>query len=416
MTSLSPAVGNTKLGVAAVGWLIFGVLLVYLAPYLWFEDSSRPASLIRISLFMTNALLFVFLYRTQQTSHRHRIALLNTLVAALLVYLLANTLVLSADLQPARRLLLYALLFCPFLLLRLDERVVHGVLVTIAVVSSGFALYSLINQAMQGGLPAGYRQGGLIGSGTPGIAFFHNTIVAAMHYAIGFSVLVYLFFTETKRSALVVWGVLIAAVSIYIILTFARSAWITCLVSFTVMYALTFNRRQLRFYVVPAILLALLAYFAVNYLGYELKQRGLTHRDEIWRMILSRMDGHWLFGYGLSTPIEPIAINQGRQIVRNSHNVYLEIVYQTGLLGLLLYLSTLLATLYVLIKAYVLKVHGRLSVLFLALLSAVSVVMLTELNSWIHTPNLLWMWLWGPIAVALAFEQSMRRVTGTEAR
>lgn len=397
---------------SAVFFLAISILLIYLSPYWSFENSSRSASLIRIMLFITAIFLtiFFFIKDGSRSEADFKIAPLNCFLTVLLLYLSLNTLLLVPDSQPIRRVLVLAFLFIPFLFLQLNIHAARFLAILIAIVIACFSMYSLINQFFQGGLPTGYRKGSLFNSGTDTIASFGNTIVAAMHYAIGFTILAYLFFTEPKRPLVFLWAVLLSFVAVYIILTFARSAWVACFVATIVIYALTFNRRNIRFYIVPALFVALILYFSINFIGYEFGERGLTRRDDIWKVVISRIDGSWLFGHGLATSFEPIPIltDEGYVFVHNSHNLYLEIIYQVGLVGLLLYISTLLAAIYTLYKCYIIKIYSDLSVLFLALLVSVSVVMLTELNSWMHTPNLIWMWLWVPIAVTLSFERELK--------
>ena len=394
---------------AAIFFLTTSLLFVYLSPYWSFEDSSRSASLIRIMLFLTSLFLipYALLKNIKIGDQLIKAGPVNVLLSVLFLYLFISAFFVSEDYQPARRLLVLVFLFLPFVFLNLSAQFLRNIIMLVAVVIAMFAALSLINQYIQDGLPAGYRKGGLVSSGISGIASFGNTIVAAMHYAIGFTLLIFLFFTETKRVLLWLWSVLLVFVVIYIALTFARSAWVTCLVASFVVYALTFNKAKIRFYILPAFLLLALSYFASKIIGYEIGQRGLTHRDEIWINVISQIKGHWVFGHGLSTPFEPIPTLGGRVLVHNSHNVYLEIIYQTGLIGLLLYLSVLFSVIYTLFKAYLMKVYDDTSVLLLALLVSVSVVMLTELNSWIHSPNLLWMWLWAPIALSLSFERKL---------
>lgn len=415
---------ENKRNILKKNWLEYSVitllttslLFIYLSPYWSFEDSSRSASLIRIMLFLTSVFLIPCIVSKSKivNSQRIKIAPVNILLSVLFLYLFANSFFITEDLQSARRLLVLIFLFLPFVFLNLSAQFVRNIVMFISFVIAMFAAYSLINQYLQGGLPTGYRKGELVSSGINGIASFGNTIVAAMHYAIGFTILAYLFFTESRGLLLWLWAILLSFIVVYIALTFARSAWVTCLVSSLVIYSLTFNKTKVRFYVIPALLLLVLLYFVINFFGYEVGERGLTYRDETWGIIVSRMEGYWIFGYGLSTPFEPISIAGGRQIVYNAHNVYLEIVYQVGLIGLVLYLLTLCAAIYTLFKAYLLKVYSDLSILFLALLIAVSVVMLIELNSWIHTPNLLWMWLWVPIAVSLSFERKINKSLALE--
>lgn len=388
------------------------IFLVYLSPFWSFEDSSRSVSLIRITLFLTSFLMVLELFgKLNLVSNLHiKIAPLNLSLFLLFLYLFFNAFLMSESLQPARRLVLYLLLFSPFLLLSLNVDVVKRIIILIAIVISIFAAYSIVNQYFKGGLPSGYRKGELVSSGTDGVASFGNTIVAAMHYAVGYVILTYLFFTESKRFLLWFWSLLLSFVIVYIVLTFARSAWVACLVSGCVIYILTFSKRKARFYIIPILAFLAASYFLMNFASYEVGERGLTYRDEVWKNVVEQINGHWLLGYGLSTPLKPITIADGLMIVNNSHNVYLEIIYQVGLIGLFLYLVTLISAIYILFKSYLFKVYGSLSILLLAALISISVVMLIEMNSWIHTPNLLWMWLWVPLALTLSFENKLTKL------
>ena len=410
------AVKSNWMKYMSFSFLTISFLIIYLSPYWSFEDSSRSASLVRITLFLASFSLFFYFILQNKSIDQFKVAVspLNTLLFLLFLYLFFNTFYLSESLQPARRLLLLLFLFLPFLIIDLSAQYVRNIIRFIAIVISFFAAYSLINQYLQDGLPTGYRLGEqLFSSGTDGVASFRNTIVAAMHYAIGFTVLTYLFLTESKALLFWLWSILLAFVALYIALTFARSAWITCLVAALVIYVLTFNKRKLRFYSIPIMLLSVSSYFFMNFIDYEFGERGLTHRDEIWLNAISQIKGHWIFGSGLSTPFEPIPKQDGT-IVKNSHNLYLEIIYQTGLVGLILYLSTVSSAIYILFKAYLLNVYSDLSILLLALLISISVTMLIEMNSWIHSPNLIWMWLWAPLAVSLAFERKLKNAQNDE--
>src|SRR5690554_945287 len=410
MKNSSTSANKSWLKYSALVFLVVSLLLIYLSPYWSFEKSTRSASMTRVTLFLSSLLLLIYHQFNKKRFDQWRVnfAPVNVTLIFLFVYLFGNALFLSTDLQPVRRLAFIVLLCAPFAFLNLNERIIRSFIVLLAVVIAGFALYSLVNHYLKGSLPTGYRKGLLYGSGTDGIGSFMNTIVAGMHYAVGFTLLTYLFFTESKRLLLMLWSVLLTFVTLYIALTFARSAWVACLVSALVIYTLTFNKKQIRFYLTFVLAFCVVSYFFINFLGYEVGQRGLTHRDEIWRIVLTRISEHWIFGHGLSVPFEPIPTKGGKVFVHNSHNVYLEVFYQVGIVGLLLFLSSLFTSIYMLFKAYRYKVYGQLSILFLSMLTSVSVVMLTELNSWIHTPNLLWMWLWVPLAISLAFEKKLK--------
>ena len=394
----------------AIGFLVFSVLLIYLAPFFIFEQSSKQASLVRISLFFASLYFVSTGFENGKKFFLSRFGYLSFSVFLLFFYLLMNSLVLSEDYKAVRRLVLLACLFIPFFYINIDPRKTRFILVVIASVISFSAVFSLFNHYFNGTLPRGYRQGGLIDSGVNGFAGFGNTIVAGMHYAIAFSIVTYLYFTEKNRSLLIVWGVFKFFLFVYIALTFARTAWVAVFISFAVIFLMTFRKDQFRFYIPVALLIPAFVYFYLNFAGYEFGERGLTYRDEAWLYTLSKMEGHWFFGHGLLNSIGWIPIKGGTTQLNNSHSLYLEIVYQAGMVGLVLHLCCVISAIYVLFKLFLLGVYRDLSILLIAILCSISVVMTVDIIGWVNSPGLVWMWLWCPLAISIVFERKLHEV------
>lgn len=390
---------------------IMGFFIIYFSPFWWPSSNTNAVALIRAFIFIS-AFIFIFqavLFKIKNGS-KLDFNISNVLILFLFSYLIINTYFLSEDTKPIRRVLFLIMFFISIYFLNIRPVFSRWFFILLAVTGFCFAAYSLISMYKLDLLPTAYREAGLSRSAHENVANFGNTIVAAMHFAISFILLVYLFLTETRRVLLFVWLVFLTVVSIYIVFTFSRAGWVGCAVAFMSIYAFTFDKKKIRFYLILAMLLSLLVYFSLQFLQYEFHERGLTYRDEIWATVLSRMPGHWLFGYGLSTELEPISIGGGVQIVGNTHNVYLEILYQTGFVGLILFLSVIIRTLYVLYKAIRNPLYGDVVVLFFSGLLAVLVVMFIELNSWISTPNLLWQWLWMPVALSLSISREIEAI------
>ena len=139
-------------------------------------------------------------------------------------------------------------------------------------------------------------------------------------------------------------------------------------------------------------------------------ERGLTYRDELWKETILQMKGNWVFGHGLLNSIGWITIRDGAARYNNSHSLYFEIIYQVGLAGLFLHLCCVASAIYVLFKSFLLGVFGSLSVLFISVLAAISVVMSVDIIGWINSPNLVWMWLWFPLAVSISFERNLKSI------
>ncbi len=145
-----------------------------------------------------------------------------------------------------------------------------------------------------------------------------------------------------------------------------------------------------------AALLVLVALVLMKFPGmFDIEaSRNLTYRDLIWRMVLDAMPGYWLQGHGAGVSMEVMHIPN--QTVVNTHSLYLEVLFQYGLTGLLLFLGMLALA----IRRLWLS-SSPLALLALALLLASVAVMFFELHSFIHSPNLIWLWIWLPLAIAL---------------
>lgn len=392
---------------------LIGIFIIYFSPFWWPSSNTNAVALVRAFIFIS-AFVFIFEIIFFKIKNGFKLNLnlnlSNILILSLFFYMIINTYFLSADTQPIRRVLFLIMFGISISFLNIRPGLTRGFFVLLAFSGFCFAAYSLVSLYMLDLLPTAYRSSGLSQSANENIANFGSTIFAAMHFAITFILLVYLFLTETKRILLFLWLLFLTVVSVYIAFTFSRTGWVACTVAFMSIYIFTFDKRKIRFYLLLIMLLSLLVYFSINFLQYEFNERGLTSRDQIWEVVLSRMSEHWVFGYGLSTALEPISINEGRQIVGNTHNVYLEILYQTGFVGLILFLLVVIRTLYVLYKAIRNPLYGDVMILFFSGLLAVLVVMFIELNSWVSTPNLLWQWLWMPIALSLNISREMEKI------
>lgn len=379
----------------------FAVLLIYLAPFWWPFNDSGWVSLVRIAAFSSMLCVAWVAFLSPPVIRLHSGRLLFYSLILLFTYLCLNAYFLGADAKVFRRLAFLSVFVFALGTLKWDDRRIRQLAIILAITGFTFALLSLLIKYMQNGLPTGYRKRGIYESGLTGVADFGNTIVAAMHFAISIVMLTYLFLTEHKKMFWPLWLGMLATVAAYLMLTFARTGWVACTVAGAVLFLLTWSRKSIPHYTLLVIFTAAVGYFFANFFQYEFHQRGLTYRDEIWLTVLERSKETWWFGKGVMASFDSISIGGGRQLVNNSHSVYLEILYQTGLIGLIFYFLVIVFAVITLFKARKLKEYSQGVKLAFSMLLAVSVVMVTELNSWIHTPNLLWQWLWIPLAYVL---------------
>ncbi|MBD9408769.1 O-antigen ligase family protein [Stutzerimonas stutzeri] len=369
----------------------------FLGPFYWFGSNAGWANFLRIGAVLALGLL---VWRDWPL---HKPDSFQIVFLLFWVYLALNSIVLSEDAQPLRRLVF---ILCFVLMVsRVGLTSVHWrwVIAGVGLLGAGFALFSLANLYRLGMLSFEYRSGTVFSSGVPEIAYFGNTIVAALHYAVCYCAALWMFFSSRTRSALLGWGGCVLVISAYLFLTYARSGWIAALIVSCVLWVLMIDRQRWRRYVLFAsFMVGGATFFLFKYSAYEFGVRGLTHRDEIWRSVLAQALPNWFWGKGAGADIAPVVVNMGAQTVRNTHSLYLEIFYQFGLLGLLLVVIILFFALLRLLKLSKEKIGGEISVFAFALLSAASVVMFFEMNTFVGTPNLVWLWFWLPLGVALS--------------
>lgn len=393
-------------------FLLVGIFsLYYLGAYYSPLTSSAEDTVFRLLLGFSS---LVVIGKHFSLRFRVKISPYVALIGVFFLYILLNSIFVSSDLKPVRRALLLLLLF--FLIAHVEisrNAWVFGFRV-LAFFSAAMALFSLINTYRLGLFPMSYRSLGLEGSGLSGVADFGNTIVAGMHYAIAFAVTAFLYFTDKRNSRVLLWSLLLAILSVYIVLTFARTAWVACAIVFVVLGGMLYRKTHWRRYLPPLLVLLILLYvFFSYYAGYEFSGRGLTARDEIW---LSTWNSStvsvktFLFGHGAAKALEAKALSTG-QVVYNTHSVYLEALYRYGAVGLALLLVIMLGALNILYKTIKHHEYGELAVFWLATLVSGSIVMIVELNGLITTPNLLWHWLWMPVAFALFCQVNLNKGT-----
>lgn len=384
--------------------LPFILMLYYLGSYYWFYDDSSLVAVIRALTIFLAIIGAVCLIRIKNTFDLSFVFNNKLFVSVLLffVYVSFNSYLVSNDLKLVRRsVLLFS--FVSIIGFSFFSRLGwETFLRVLAVTSFCFALFSLVNLYMIDALPTGYRKGGISTSGIQGVADFGNTIIAAMHYAMGFTAALYLFFTENNKYRLIFWVLNLTVLSLYIILTFSRAGWVACFIPVMVMTLLLYDKnKKIRLIGLLLFLFSVFFFFALQYIGYEVAERGLTHRDEIWATVIARMSDSWVFGYGAAAAIEPIPVLSGAVYVNNTHNVYLEVYYKLGIVGLLFFLGILVSSLIALFKNRNHKKYGSIPVYWLSVLCSSMIVMIVELNELVYTPNMLWHWFWMPVGFAI---------------
>jgi O-antigen ligase len=369
---------------------------VFLGCYWWPGETSAWASSVRITL-----LVFLIGYAISgRIVDGFNVGALSCALALFASWVLVSVLFLGGQPEILRRGFVLLVFICAVAVLRSDrEDLMRRLLQVTVLVASIAALVTLYAQLEKSGLQFKYRAFRLHSSGVPGFAEFGNPIISGMYLAFaGLASLWCLLFSRTGRGK-GVWAFCVLVIGIYVFLTFSRSAWLALGVGGLVLILLHPRRRYLLLLCSGLALLVSLLVLALfpDMLEVEFA-RGVTNRNLIWRMVLDNMAGYWWLGHGAG--VEMSVMHIPGQTVVNTHSLYLEVLYQYGVVGLLLFLSSLALGLR---QMWLDRSH--IAMLGLALLLACMSVMFFELHSFIHSPNLIWLWVWFPLALALVSTQ-----------
>ncbi len=145
-----------------------------------------------------------------------------------------------------------------------------------------------------------------------------------------------------------------------------------------------------------ALLVALMAaYWLVPGAADVILPRGLSFRPAIWLDYATRIraDGMW-FGLGVSTPD---LIQVGGYDVLHSHNLYLAVAHQSGLLGLALMVTVIAITVHTLFGNY----HEPEAKLGLAVWAMALPGYLLDGHELVDKVGWTWLLFWLPVGIAL---------------
>lgn len=269
-----------------------------------------------------------------------------------------------------------------------------------ATFASGVTLWALWEAGL---LNLGDRAAAISGSGIAGIAEFENSVLASLQMGFSLVLIAWLFLTAKARLAQVVWLLCLLVTSVYLFGTFGRTGWLAAAIAILVLITIMASRRQQYiFWGGVIVLVVLVVMFFHERVAYELLSRKLTHRDEIWGMVLGLMPGKWLFGYGADASVEDLLgvqrLGLHEAVINHAHSIYIEVIFNYGLVGL----GGLIVLLIGSICRLWMHRDNPLSALWLAILCGGAISIGFDFSSFLSTPNLVWLWVWLPVAFACA--------------
>jgi len=367
------------------------VAVVLLGRFWWPGETSAWASSTRFAL-LTFLVCLLFVGKPVFARLDKKLGVILLLFSG---WVILSVALFDGQSEVLRRGLVLAVFICAVAVLKMDgEAALLNLLRAAALIGTAAALVTIYFELERRGLDFRYRAFRLHSSGIPGFAEFFNPIISGMHMAFaGLTVCWCVLFARTP-AARIFWFCCLSVIAIYVFLTYSRSAWLALGLGGLVLLILR-GRAIFWGIFVGAMILALVVITIKFPQVFSVEvERGTTNRDLIWAMVIDSMPGYWLAGHGAGVEMSQMSI-PGQTVV-NTHSLYLEVLFQYGLIGLLLFLIVLLmATRSMWVD------RSDLSVLGVSLLSGSIGVMFFELHSFIHSPNLIWLWIWLPIAIAL---------------
>lgn len=372
---------------------LLSISIVFLGRFWWPGEVSAWAGSSRFAL-----LFFLIVYvLSGELGRGLKSKALLFMMGLLVVWVFLNFLLVGGDAGVLRRSIVLIVFVCAVAILK-DACVgwLRHLFMIVVVVSAVAALVTLIYQLRRSGLDFQYRAFRLSDSGIAGFAQFGNPIISGMYMAFSGLIAFWCALCAQRKLVKFFWFVCFLVIAFYVLLTYARTAWLAMSLGGVAMLIFKAKRDFFIFLigVVFAIVVSLIFWRFPDVLSVEL-ERGSTNRTLIWKMVLEDMAGDWWLGHGAGSSMKPMTI-PGQQVV-NTHSLYLEVLYQYGVVGLSIFVSSLLLAL----RQFWME-FSEVSILGFCLLLGCIGAMFFDLYSFIHSPNLVWLWVWFPLGLALA--------------
>lgn len=377
-------------------------LFVQLAGLLFNEDGSRYATQCYLLLFVPALVFFLSGSSAPRLWRQFPVFVL----AALLTWVL-----LIAGFHPgsdksllvwAKILLLISLYLLVIANLVQSRRVLFCVLGSAMAVAVLFAWWTLLYQYGVLERPYSYpeaREFRLHELGWHGLADLDHPIIAGLYYGF-FAVLLCWFFVSFPiriwQGGLLGTGML--GLLFYVLFTFSRGAWFSMACAIVVLLVLVPNIKARTLLGLGLLTAGLLALFFWPEIQAE-RGVGLSNRDQIWNNWLEKLPDFWFFGGGGGADLYYKFAN-GYETY-HAHSLYLQIWYEFGVVGFLLFVGLLLS---LLCKAWQCR-EQPLARLGAAFLVFAMVAMVSDIYAIFHRPSPYWVVFWLPVGILLGVQK-----------
>ncbi len=381
-------------------WILALGLFVQLTGLLFNNDGSRYATQMYLLLFVPALLLLLWRRLSLDTWRQAPGLLLLGLLAWVVLSSLFNT---DSGKAPAYWLKIVGLIvlyvFAVASLVR-HQKAFNGLLIAVAVLAVLFAWLTLYYQFGVLEKPLEYNKirldGRLSELGWRGLADLRHPVIAGLYYGVFAVLLTYLFVglkVRVWQAALLALGML--GLLAYVLLTFSRGAWFSTAAGGFALLLLFSNTRSRSLIGGGCLLMLVIVYLFWPEIQHEL-ERGVSNRDLIWANWAERFPEFWSLGAGAGADFL-FVFPGGWFSVRHAHSLYLQLWYEYGIVGIILFALLLLSLLW---KGWQCRAQP-LARLGVALLVYAMVAMVSDVYAIFHRPSPYWVLFWFPVGILL---------------
>lgn len=383
-----------------LGWILAFGLFAQLSSKVWMESGSARSTQTYIWLLLPALIYFLY----SLISRRHLNFSFEYIPWVLFLFWVALSTLWSTGSEHShsslmkRGLYISIYLISILLLMGISENLLRRALLAgIAVIAIG-ALVSLIYQFKFLEQPLAYRAFRIDRSGIGNFANYGWPVVAGiLHGAIATWALGIALDRRTSNRLALFWLIAFTILTIYVFLTYARGAWFGLIVSCLAVVFIQNSRRGWLFLTLSLLAVLTAVFLWWDYLVIEATERQLSGRGPIWEFFFLKIQGHWLFGYGLGTPFNYIWPDE-KYISPHAHSLYLQQIYDSGVISLVLMATGVIS---LTLKAWQTRNNPWVRLAFPALIFAL-IAMLTDVERIFTRPGDYWTVFWLPVAILLA--------------
>ncbi|MFG0631971.1 O-antigen ligase family protein [Pseudomonas sp. xss_2] len=383
-----------------MGWLLAVGLFIQLSGKIWLVSGSARNSQIYIWLLLP---ALVFSLSRILVKHRFKIDLQYLPWLLFLLWVALSTLwatgIESSVQSIAKRALFVGLYLVAInVLINQHESYFRRVLLASVVVIAFGALLSLIYQYGVLEKPIAYRAFRIDRMGIGEFANFGWPVAAGIFYgSVAMWAMGMVLDSRTSTKLALFWLAVFTILALYVLMTGTRGAWIALLGSCVLAVVMQRSRRGIWGMGLCLVAVAVISAFLWDQILVEVQKRQLSGRGPIWAYYFDVMSGHWWLGHGFGTPFTYLWPN-GKTISPHAHSLYLQQIYDSGLISLGFLLSGLAVLFY---KGWIMRHNSWVRLTFPVLVYAL-IAMLTDVERVITRPSDYWTVFWLPVAVLLA--------------